>query len=91
MIKQVIEIPQETFNKIEAKLNQIDEIHEILRELGKIETPQHYSVKEFMKLAKIGRNKFEEIKDKLQAVRVSPRKIMIPHSDLVRWFNGDFI
>ena len=89
MIKQVVELPQETFDKIESKLNQIDEIHEILKELGKVETPQHYTVKEFMRLAKIGRNKFEEIKDKLSVVRVSPRKILVPHVDLIRWFKGE--
>lgn len=90
MIKTVVELPQETFDHIEAKLSQIDEIHEILKELGTIKTPEHYTVTEFMKLAKIGRNKFEAIKDKLSSVRVSPRKIMVPHSDLVRWFRGDF-
>lgn len=88
-MKTVIELPQETFDKIEARLDQIDEIHVILKELGKIETPQHYSVKEFMQLAKIGRNKFEEIKDKLSVVRVLPRKILVPHGDLVKWFKGE--
>ncbi len=90
MIKQVIELPQETFDKIEARLDKVDEIHDILKELGSIKTPEFYTVSEFLKLAKIGRNKYEEIKNKLSAVRVSPRKIMIPHSDLVKWFNGDF-
>ena len=87
--KTVIEIPEETLDLIRAKLAKIDAIHEKLMELEKIETPTHYTPREFMKLAKIGRNKFEQIKPKLSATQVSSRKILIPHSDLVRWFNGE--
>ena len=91
IMKTVVELPQTTFDKIERRLDRIDEIHEKLQELGTVKTPKYYTVKEFMQLAKIGRNKFEEIKNRLNVVRVSPRKIMIPHSDLVKWFSGEFI
>lgn len=90
MIKQVTEIPQEIVDRFEEGFNKIDEMYDVLKEQGSIKTPEHYTVKEFMKKGKMSRNKYEQIKDQLDAVRVSPRKIMIPHSDLVRWFRGDF-
>ncbi|NJN25190.1 MAG: hypothetical protein HC819_04020 [Cyclobacteriaceae bacterium] len=88
-MKTVIEIPQSTMIMIEKKLQLLDSIYEAIQEFGLVKTQDYYTVNEFIKLAKIGRNKFEAIKCHLNIIRVSPRKQLIPHSELVRWFNGE--
>lgn len=84
-----IVIPDSILLEVGSRLGKIDEIHAMLKSQGMIKTPEHYTPKEFIRKAKIGRNKFEKIKPKLKMVRVSPRKFLIPHSELVRWLNGE--
>lgn len=88
-MKTVIEISLETLNKIERGLSQIGEIKETLEDIGSIKLQERYTAQEFMEKAKISRNKYEQIKSQLNPVKVSARKTLHPHSDLVRWFNGE--
>jgi len=88
--KSLIILPEQEFNEMKQKIDLIPEIYQSLQEAGKIKTQDYYSIKEFMKLAHIARNTFEKIKNQLSIKKVSPRKFLVPHSDLVRWLNGEF-
>lgn len=86
---RVIQLPASTYEAIEKKLTILDEIKKVLTDRGDIKAPEHLTVKEFCGKAKIGRNKYEEIKAKIRSVRVSERKILIPATELDRWFAGE--
>ncbi len=89
--KTVVEVPLATYDQMEKViLEDVPEMKKALADLGREKSPPKvYTKKEFRDLAKIGANKMEEILPYLNAVRVSPRKILIPHSDLLRWFRGE--
>jgi hypothetical protein len=85
----LIQASESFLYKLEEGFRMLKEIQKILDAINTMQEPQFYSPQEFMKKAKIGRNKFEELKPRLNINRSSPRKYSIPHSDLVRWFSGD--
>ncbi len=92
-INQIIWIPVQkaTYEQMEKViLEDVPDIKRALEKLGREKSPPKvYTKKEFRELAKIGANKMEELLPYLNAVQVSPRKILIPHSDLLRWFRGE--
>lgn len=87
--KAVVEVPLELLNKLERSADLIVAMSENAPTSIRQIEEQYLTPKEFMHRAKIGRAKFDEIKGRLHYKQVSPRKMMIPATDLKRWFNGE--
>ena len=84
-----VTVPIEIFEEIKTGLKKIEKLSEVLSHSGPQKNNDHLTVKEFCNRARIGRNKFDEVKDQLRSVRVSQRKILIPATELDRWFSGE--
>lgn len=83
----LVTLPPDVVEKI---INGIEQISLALSDKKNENRDTEYlTVKEFCEKAKIGRNKYEDIKEQLKTVRVSPRKILISISELDRWFAGE--
>ena len=85
-----VPVPIEIFEKIKSGIETIEQLSDAISQFNTSEKKVNYlTVREFCSEVRIGRNKYEEIKGQIKSVRVSPRKIMIPTTEIDRWFAGE--
>lgn len=88
--KEIVLLPisSELAERLREGMVRLERVEEGMKALGAVVPEEYLTVKEFCRRAGIGRGTFERNKDKLVHRRVSPRKILIPISELHRWLGG---